>query len=72
MPARKIMFRARGFTMTQFRPDILPQRVWFADEFPMLPLLPACLSGCNVWLPDAENAARGLIVIVFRKMACQK
>jgi hypothetical protein len=45
-----VMFRSPGFTMTQFWPDILPQRVCLAEEFLVLPLLPACLSERNFWL----------------------
>jgi len=45
-----VMFRAPGFTMTNFWPDPLASRVHFADEFLVLPLLPGLLSKRDFWL----------------------
>jgi len=45
-----VMFRAPEFTLTSFWPDMLLPRVHFAEEFLVLPLLPALLRDREFWL----------------------
>jgi len=56
-----VMFRAPGFTLTTFWPEVLPQRVCFGEEFLVLPLLPACLSRRDFWLLGLSTQAVRLL-----------
>jgi len=44
------MFCTPGLEMADFWPETLAPRVHFAQEFLVLPLLPALLSNCDFWL----------------------
>jgi hypothetical protein len=45
-----VMFRSPGLTLVNFWPDTLASRVHYAQEFLVLPLLPAFLSNHDFWL----------------------
>lgn len=45
-----VMFRAPGFTLTSFWPDVLLPRVNFAEEFLVLPLLAGVLRDRDFWM----------------------
>jgi len=67
------MFRAPGFTMANFWPDALAPRIYFGQEFLLLPLLPGFQTQRDFWLLTLSiksvrlfrGSSNGLIEVVL-------